>query len=129
MTIITSLDALEEPFRSKARGILSDAVERRAYFVVTETMRTYERQQALFAAGASRTMRSNHLIGKAIDVAPVVLYSEGRVERIGLSEEEKKLAAWVVLGELCEKWGVGWGGSRRGKWADYEDYPHLEERA
>ena len=125
--IVTGLDALQEPFRSKVRAILSDAMERRAYFVVTETMRSYERQRELFDAGKSRTMHSNHLIGKAVDVAPVKLYSDGKVTEIGLSEEDKKLEAWKVLGALAEKYGVGWGGSHNGKWTDYEDFPHLEE--
>ncbi|MCI0705844.1 MAG: hypothetical protein L0241_32690, partial [Planctomycetia bacterium] len=60
MTIITSLDALKEPFRGQIRGLLAEAMERRVFFVVTETVRTYERQQELFNDGKSRTMRSNH---------------------------------------------------------------------
>ena len=130
-TIQTSLDLLAEPFRGQIRGLLAEAMERRVYFVVTETLRTYERQQFLFEDGKTRTLRGNHLIGKAVDVAPVKLYDlnpelVGKVRELGLSEEDKKLPAWAVLGELAEKHGVGWGGSRKGKWADYEDFPHLE---
>ena len=129
--IQTSLDLLVEPFRGQIRGLLAEAMERRAYFVVTETLRTYERQQYLFENGKTRTLKGNHLIGKAIDVAPVKLYdlnSElvGKVRELGLSEEDKKLPSWVVLGELAVKWGVGWGGCKKGKWANFEDFPHLE---
>ena len=38
-------------------------------FMVTEGLRTPERQAALVRAGASRTKRSRHLTGHAVDVA------------------------------------------------------------
>jgi peptidoglycan L-alanyl-D-glutamate endopeptidase CwlK len=117
--IVTSLDALEEPFRSKVRGILSDAVERRVYFVITETRRSYERQKFLFEDGKSRTMRSNHLIGIACDVAPVTAYSDGVVQGVTWDNAHP---AWKVLGELAGLWGVTWGG----RWQGFPDYPHLE---
>lgn len=118
--IVTSLDALSEPFRGRIRGLLAEAMERRVYFVVTETVRTYERQQFLFNEGKSKTMRSNHLIGRAVDVAPVVLYSDGRVQEVTW---DKTHPAWKVLGELAVRWNVNWGG----RWERFPDYPHLED--
>lgn len=41
-------------------------------FRVTEGRRTPERQRALVAAGASRTLSSRHLTGHAVDVAAMV---------------------------------------------------------
>ncbi len=41
-------------------------------FVVTEGLRTLARQKELFAAGASKTMKSRHLTGHAVDLAPCV---------------------------------------------------------
>ena len=41
-------------------------------FLITEGLRTVKRQAELVAAGASRTMNSRHLTGKAIDFAPIV---------------------------------------------------------
>lgn len=38
-------------------------------FVVIEGVRTIERQRELFKAGASRTMKSRHLTGHAVDLA------------------------------------------------------------
>lgn len=38
-------------------------------FIVTEGLRSLERQQKLVAAGASTTMRSRHLTGHAVDLA------------------------------------------------------------
>lgn len=41
-------------------------------FSVIEGVRTKARQRALVAKGASRTMNSKHLIGRAVDVVPVI---------------------------------------------------------
>lgn len=41
-------------------------------FIITEGLRTVERQRKLLAAGASQTMRSRHLTGHAVDVAAFV---------------------------------------------------------
>lgn len=41
-------------------------------FMVTEGLRTIERQRKLIAAGASRTMKSRHLNGCAVDLAVIV---------------------------------------------------------
>lgn len=41
-------------------------------FAVIEGVRTIERQKELVAAGASQTMKSRHLTGHAVDIAPIV---------------------------------------------------------
>lgn len=38
-------------------------------FIITEGLRSVDRQKQLVAAGASQTMRSRHLTGHAVDVA------------------------------------------------------------
>lgn len=38
-------------------------------FLVTEGLRTRERQAVLVAKGASQTMNSKHIVGKAVDIA------------------------------------------------------------
>ena len=45
-------------------------------FVVTEGLRTAERQAQLLASGASRTLKSRHLTGHAVDLAAIF---EGKV--------------------------------------------------
>ncbi len=42
-------------------------------FVVTYGLRTLAEQKALYQAGATDTMKSRHLTGHALDVAPIVL--------------------------------------------------------
>lgn len=41
-------------------------------FMVFEGLRTVERQKLLVKSGASRTMRSRHLTGHAVDLVPVL---------------------------------------------------------
>jgi peptidoglycan L-alanyl-D-glutamate endopeptidase CwlK len=41
-------------------------------FIITEGLRTIEKQRLLVAKGASRTMKSRHLTGHAVDVAAII---------------------------------------------------------
>ncbi|OGN50242.1 MAG: peptidase M15 [Caulobacterales bacterium RIFOXYB1_FULL_67_16] len=86
-------------------------------FIVTEGVRTPERQAALVRVGASRTLKSRHLTGHAVDVAAIV---DGRIRwdwplyaRIA---EAFKAAA------LERKTPIVWGGD----WKTLRDGPHFE---
>jgi peptidoglycan L-alanyl-D-glutamate endopeptidase CwlK len=86
-------------------------------FTVLEGLRTYERQRVLYRQKATRTMRSRHLTGHAIDVAPLIggevswdwpLYN--------------RLAK--IIKEAAAKEGVPleWGGD----WESFRDGPHWQ---
>ena len=86
-------------------------------FLVTEGLRTREKQIELVRAGASRTTRSRHLTGHAIDIAAWVaggvrwdwpLYEE-------LSRAFKQAAAELGV-------AITWGGD----WKTFRDGPHYE---
>jgi peptidoglycan L-alanyl-D-glutamate endopeptidase CwlK len=86
-------------------------------FIVTEGKRTLTRQRKLVAAGASKTMRSRHLTGHAVDLAATVggqvrwdwpLYHK-------LAAAMKKAA--TELGVAIE-----WGGD----WKSFKDGPHFQ---
>ena len=86
-------------------------------FMITEGLRTAERQAVLVRAGASRTTRSRHLTGHAVDVAALV---EGQVrwdwplyDRIA---QAFKAAARDLKAPLI------WGGD----WKTLRDGPHFE---
>ena len=49
-------------------------------FAVIEGMRTLERQKELVKQGASKTLKSRHLTGHAVDIAP---YIDGRFAGTG----------------------------------------------
>lgn len=76
-------------------------------FGVTEGLRTVERQQELVARGASKTMKSKHLTGNAVDL---VAYLDGRVSwELSLYDEiadAMRFAARNVGVDL--RWGGAW---------------------
>lgn len=86
-------------------------------FIVTEGLRSKERQEQLVKAGASKTMNSRHLTGHAVDLAVVVggevrwdwpLYSK-------LSNSMKEAAKQVGV-------PLEWGGD----WTSFKDGPHFQ---
>lgn len=86
-------------------------------FMVTEGLRTIERQRKMVAAGASRTMNSRHIAGHAVDVAAIV---DGKVRwdwplypRIAKAFREAARIEGVK---------IVWGGD----WPRLRDGPHFE---
>ena len=76
-----------------------------------------KRQRELVAAGASKTMKSRHLTGHAIDFAPIIA---GEVTWkwppfIALAAMFKKAAAELGI-------AIAWGGD----WKSFKDGPHVE---
>lgn len=86
-------------------------------FTVLEGLRTIERQKQLVANGASKTMKSRHLTGHAVDLAPLI---DGKVSwdwplYHRLAPIVKKAAA--DLG-----YPITWGGD----WRSFRDGPHWQ---
>lgn len=87
-------------------------------FVVTEGLRTVERQKELVALKASKTMRSKHLVGRAIDVMAVVPEDEDPWDfkwyfpiAGAFKQASKELGIPIV-----------WGGD----WKSFKDGVHFE---
>ena len=85
--------------------------------MITEGLRTPARQAALVRAGASRTLKSRHLTGHAVDVAALV---EGQVRW-----------DWPLYARIAEAFEAAakeletpivWGGD----WPTLRDGPHFE---
>lgn len=108
------------------RGVHTDLVRvvRRALqitpvdFVVTEGLRTKQRQAQLVKAGASWTMNSRHLTGHAVDLAPIV---GGKVRWDWPPFHTLAAAMKAAAAELGVSivWGGDWRAPRR-------DGPHFE---
>lgn len=86
-------------------------------FMVTEGVRTLEKQKKLVAAGASQTLNSKHLKGRAIDVAALV---DGEVRWDWPLYSKIAIAMKVAADELGV--AVTWGG----EWRSLRDGPHFE---
>lgn len=86
-------------------------------FIITEGMRTKERQRELFAKGLSKTMNSRHLVGLAVDFAPLI---DGDVTWKWPAFPPVANAFKQAAAEL--KTPIVWGGD----WKQFKDGPHIE---
>ena len=94
--------------------------------IITEGLRTIEQQKAYFLAKKSKTMKSRHLIGNAIDICFSV---NGKINW-------NDLTYWILASkhykEFCKRnningrSGLDWNGN--GDWKDekFLDAPHFE---
>jgi len=101
---------------------LADVVRRATRYVefdllVVEGLRTPERQKQLVAQGASRTLNSRHLTGRAVDLAPVL---DGEVRWDWPLFHRINAAMQRAAGELDV--ALVWGGN----WRSFRDGPHWE---
>lgn len=111
--------------RSKLAGVHPDLVKvvtlaitlTTVDFVVTEGLRTLERQRALLASGASRTLRSRHLSGHAVDLAP---FAAGTIRWDWPLFDHLDLAMKAAASQLSLP--VEWGGD----WVSFKDGPHFQ---
>lgn len=86
-------------------------------FTVLEGLRTLERQRQLKASGATRTMKSRHLDGHAVDLAPM-LNGEVRWDW----PLYRQLAPIIKQAAQAENVPVEWGGD----WKTFKDGPHWQ---
>lgn len=86
-------------------------------FIVTQGLRTLEEQKVLKAKGASRTLRSRHLTGHAVDLAVSV---QGQIRWDW--PLYSKLAKAMKDAAKAEKVPLEWGGD----WASFKDGPHFQ---
>lgn len=112
-----SLKKLEGVHEDLVRVVMRAADLSEVDFIVTEGLRPMKRQRALVAAGASKTLKSRHLTGHAIDFAPVV---DGEVTWkwppfFLIADAFKKAAREVGV-------AIVWGGD----WLRFKDGPHVE---
>lgn len=86
-------------------------------FVVTCGLRTIEEQKVLVAKGASKTMRSRHLTGHAVDLAATI---EGKVRWDWPLYD--RMAKAMNAAAKAEKVALEWGGD----WKTFKDGPHYQ---
>lgn len=86
-------------------------------FTVIEGRRSIARQKELVAKGASKTMRSRHIHGFAVDIAP---YIGGRVRWDWPLYDQ--LAEVIKTAAKLEHVKLEWGGD----WVSFKDGPHWQ---
>lgn len=86
-------------------------------FGITEGLRDIETQKRYVAEGKSETMKSYHLIGKAVDV---VIYKDKKVTwNLKYYKELNELVQEIAKEKGCK---VTWGGN----WKSLVDGPHFQ---
>lgn len=86
-------------------------------FIVTEGLRTKEKQAQLLASGATQTMNSRHLTGHAVDLAAVV---NGEVRWDWPLYHRLAAAMKHAAQDLATP--IEWGGD----WRKFKDGPHFQ---
>jgi peptidoglycan L-alanyl-D-glutamate endopeptidase CwlK len=87
-------------------------------FIVTCGLRTIKEQAALVKSGASTTMKSRHLTGHAVDLAPI-----GPKGQVAWDWPLfNKLAAAMKMAAAELKVPLEWGGD----WKSFPDGPHFQ---
>jgi len=105
------------------RVIWRAAVTSTMEFTVLEGLRTLERQKRLLAQHATTTMKSRHLTGHAIDIAPLIDQDgDGTVEVSWAWPQYHKLAEIVFAAAAHENVPIEWGG----RWKTFADGPHWQ---
>lgn len=92
-------------------------------FVVLEGLRTLARQVELVRVGASRTMKSRHLTGHAVDIAPLIDENgDGSLDVSWRWPHYDRLAPMIFA--AADRCGVPieWGGH----WVGFRDGPHWQ---
>lgn len=109
--------------RKRLAGVHPDlvrVVERaRGYasFIVTEGLRTAQRQRELFDKGATTTLASRHLTGHAVDLAALV-GTEVRWDWPLYHRLAQALKRAAAEEEVAIEWG--------GDWPRFPDGPHFQ---
>lgn len=94
-----------------------------APFMVLEGLRALARHRQYFRAGKTRTMRSRHLTGHAVDLAPLIdTDGDGDREVSWNWADFRPLARAVKLAAEQVGVPVEWGGD----WKGFPDGPHWQ---
>lgn len=92
------------------------AVKENIDILIYDAIRTLAEQKANVASGASKTMKSYHLVGQAIDFVPIV----GGKAMWGSKDYETTSVKKFVA--KAKQLGMVWGGD----WTSFIDKPHLQ---
>jgi peptidoglycan L-alanyl-D-glutamate endopeptidase CwlK len=112
-----SLSRLEGVHADLVRVVKRAAALSDLDFTVLEGLRTLERQTQLFAQRATTTMKSRHLDGHAVDLAPMIA-GEVRWDW----PLYHRLAVIVKDAAIAEGVSIEWGGD----WRTFKDGPHWQ---
>ncbi|MUK89780.1 M15 family peptidase [Ornithinibacillus sp. L9] len=116
--------------KKKTEHLINEAEAQDISIVITESFRTFERQEELYAQGRSeegsivtyaKGGESYHNYGLAIDFA-IVKENEDLTWDINYDGNGNDKSDWHEVAEIAKDLGFEWGGD----WSNFKDYPHLQ---
>lgn len=110
-----NLSKLAVNTRRKALQWYEYCVKNNIDILIYETIRTKEKQREYVNKGVSKTMKSYHLVGQALDFVPVDNKGRALWNGYDLPHIQKAIKYAKYL-------GFTWGG----EWKTFPDKPHLQ---
>ena len=110
-----NLSKLADNTRKKALQWYEYCVKNNIEILIYETIRTKEKQMEYVKKGASKTMKSYHLVGQALDFVPVDKQGNALWNGYDLPHIKKAI-------QYAKQLGFTWGGD----WKGFVDKPHLQ---
>lgn len=123
----TRLALVHPSLAARVRTMIDLCAARGVAVLVTQGLRTWEEQDALYAKGRTAAPigkkfivtnakggQSNHNFGLAIDI--VIL------DAIGKADWDTSHPGWRIAAEVGKSLGLAWGGD----WVSFKDLPHFE---
>lgn len=111
----TNLDKLADNTKIKAYQLYEYCIDNQIQILIYETIRTKEKQAENVRKGASKTMKSYHIVGQALDW--VLVDSKKNALWNGYNSKD----AQKVI-KYAKSIGFEWGGD----WKNFYDAPHLQ---
>lgn len=129
------IETLHPVIRKEAQEILRDctlALSGRAYPRITQALRTFKEQDALYQQGRTKPGKkvtnakagqSIHNYGLAVDICLII---DNKIASWDTAKDwdNDRIADWYECVKIFAKYGWNWGGS----WLKFRDLPHFEKR-
>lgn len=116
--------ALLETVKPELKKVILKACETMPFDItILEGIRSYDRQLQLYKEGASKTLKSKHLTGDAIDIAPWPINWKD-IERFNTMAEVVLNAAKEL--DVHVVWGGNWSEKPHDPKGKFQDCPHFQ---
>lgn len=113
----------QEAFAAQVPALINKAISLGFGVRLGEVYRSVEQQKIYYAAGATKTMNSQHMKKLAIDLN---LITQGR---LATAKEIYELGKWWESLDPMNRWGGSWRGQVEAGKSSFVDSPHFERNA
>ncbi|MCY9593708.1 peptidoglycan L-alanyl-D-glutamate endopeptidase [Paenibacillus chitinolyticus] len=125
------LAGLHPNVAAASKRLIVNCYKRGVTIVITQGLRTFEEQDALYCQGRSKpgpkvtnakAGESFHNFGVAIDFALLMPDGKNVSWDMTMDSDGDKISDWMEVVTEAKQLGFSWGGD----WTGFKDYPHFE---